>query len=316
MRDSTLAPFSIPDPNPNQYPTPNPNPIPVPNPYPHKGCSTTTTSSQRASVARSVARSSSSSPCCTRRGRTGTAGSTLSTSNPSTTPGPLALTSRVCLTLTLTSHLSPLALTLTPTLTRFEAVPGTPNHNVNVAQGLKSAAVLARFNASATHANRSMASLSLRRMRKLDAAYGLPTGMYVGDEITPLPYTRSPSRGVELCGVVEAMYSYEVCAQPVALASWRLPVRHGPTQPPTSTTCTPSCLRRSCTRRTASWPSLTAPRGSHTTRCPPPGPHPPGATCGHTSTCRQRLQASSTNPAPNPNPNPSLNLNPHPQPSP
>ena len=89
-------------------------------------------------------------------------------------------------------------------------MPGTPNHNVNVAQGLKSAAVLARFNASATHANRSMASLSLRRMRKLDAAYGLPTGMYVGDEITPLPYTRSPSRGIELCGVVEAMYSYEV----------------------------------------------------------------------------------------------------------
>ena len=92
----------------------------------------------------------------------------------------------------------------------FEAVPGTPNHNVNVAQGLKSAAVLARFNASATRANRSMASLSLRRMRKLDAAYGLPTGMYVGDEITPLPYTRSPSRGIELCGVVEAMYSYEI----------------------------------------------------------------------------------------------------------
>ena len=34
--------------------------------------------------------------------------------------------------------------------------------------------------------------------------------MYVGDEITPLPYTRSPSRGIELCGVVEAMYSYEI----------------------------------------------------------------------------------------------------------
>ena len=77
-------------------------------------------------------------------------------------------------------------------------MPGTPNHNVNVAQGLKSAAVLSRFNASATHANRSMAALSLRRMRKLDAAYGLPTGMYVGDEITPLPYTRSPRLGLGL----------------------------------------------------------------------------------------------------------------------
>jgi len=91
----------------------------------------------------------------------------------------------------------------------FEAVPRTSNHNVNVAQGLKSAAVWWRFNSSASHANLSMAQLSLRRMRKLDAAYGQPTGMYLGDEITPVPHTRSPSRGIELCGVVEALYSYE-----------------------------------------------------------------------------------------------------------
>ena len=37
----------------------------------------------------------------------------------------------------------------------FEAVPGTTNHNVNVAQGLKSAAVLSRFNSSATVAGGS-----------------------------------------------------------------------------------------------------------------------------------------------------------------
>ena len=54
--------------------------------------------------------------------------------------------------------------------------------------------------------------------------------MYVGDEITPLPYTRSPSRGVELCGVVEAMYSYEVRAPSVALAS---STRSHPTTHPT-----------------------------------------------------------------------------------
>ncbi len=44
-------------------------------------------------------------------------------------------------------------------------------------QGLKSAAVWWRFNSSASHANLSMAQLSLRRMRKLDATYGQPTGM-------------------------------------------------------------------------------------------------------------------------------------------
>ena len=85
-------------------------------------------------------------------------------------------------------------------------MPGTPNHNVNVAQGLKSAAVLARYNASATAHNLTMAALSLRRMQKLDASYGLPTGMYVGDEITPKPYTRSPSRGIELCAPQEELY--------------------------------------------------------------------------------------------------------------
>jgi len=32
--------------------------------------------------------------------------------------------------------------------------------------------------------------------------------MFNGDEILPSPPTRSPSRGIELCGVVEAMFSY------------------------------------------------------------------------------------------------------------
>ena len=42
----------------------------------------------------------------------------------------------------------------------------------------------------------------------MDAAYGLPTGMFNGDELLPSPPTRNPSRGIETCGVVEAMFSY------------------------------------------------------------------------------------------------------------
>ena len=97
---------------------------------------------------------------------------------------------------------------------RFESIatPGgkwKPTHNVNLGQGLKSAAVLARYNATARYHGHTMAELSRRRMDKLDAAYGQPTGMYLGDEITPEPPTRDPSRGIELCGVVETMFSYE-----------------------------------------------------------------------------------------------------------
>ncbi len=76
-------------------------------------------------------------------------------------------------------------------------------HNVNNAQGLKSAAVWYRRNGSA-----ALPQLSVSRMENMDARYGLPTGMYNGDELLPEPPTRSPSRGIELCGVVEAMFSY------------------------------------------------------------------------------------------------------------
>merc|ERR1719161_1408265 len=53
-----------------------------------------------------------------------------------------------------------------------------------------------------------MPELSKRRMKNMDDRYGLPTGMYNGDEILPAPATRSPSRGIEDCGIVEAMFSY------------------------------------------------------------------------------------------------------------
>ena len=42
----------------------------------------------------------------------------------------------------------------------------------------------------------------------MDAMFGLPTGMFNGDELIPKPPSRNPSRGIETCGVVEAMFSY------------------------------------------------------------------------------------------------------------
>jgi len=88
----------------------------------------------------------------------------------------------------------------------FETFTGNAGgHNVNNAQGLKSSAVWYLLSG-----NETLPTLSKRRMENLDEHYGLPTGMYNGDEILPVPATRSPSRGIELCGVVEAMFSYNV----------------------------------------------------------------------------------------------------------
>ena len=53
-----------------------------------------------------------------------------------------------------------------------------------------------------------MRALSRERITNLDANFGLPTGMFNGDELLPDPPTRNPSRGIETCGVVEAMFSY------------------------------------------------------------------------------------------------------------
>ena len=82
---------------------------------------------------------------------------------------------------------------------------GANGHNVNNAQALKSAAVWYRQAKNAT-----LHKLSRSRMAALDARNGLPTGMFIGDEIVPGHRTRDPSRGSELCGVVEAMWSYSV----------------------------------------------------------------------------------------------------------
>eukprot|EP01061_Rhynchopus_euleeides_P001300 TRINITY_DN1091_c0_g1_i1.p1 TRINITY_DN1091_c0_g1~~TRINITY_DN1091_c0_g1_i1.p1 ORF type:complete len:674 (+),score=272.81 TRINITY_DN1091_c0_g1_i1:44-2023(+) len=87
---------------------------------------------------------------------------------------------------------------------------GANGHNVNNAQALKSSGVLYRFNSTYKLDNKTLEELSVGRMANLDAFYGLPTGMFNGDEYIPNPATRSPSRGIELCGVVEAMFSYTV----------------------------------------------------------------------------------------------------------
>ena len=87
-------------------------------------------------------------------------------------------------------------------------------HNVNAAQGLKSAAVRWRQSRNA-----SLRTLSRTRVDKLDAHCGLPTGMYVGDELIDTAAGHSPSRGIELCGVVEAMFSYATMFQAFGEAS-------------------------------------------------------------------------------------------------
>ena len=81
-------------------------------------------------------------------------------------------------------------------------------HNVNLAQGLKSAAInFLRSDGSPASAE-LFAGLSRDRMARLDANFGLPTGMYVGDEHLPPIPDRNPGRGIETCGVVESMFSY------------------------------------------------------------------------------------------------------------
>ena len=79
------------------------------------------------------------------------------------------------------------------------------SHNVNIAMGLKTAAVLFRMTG-----NNAYVQLGRRRLEDLQRLVGLPTGMFVGDEHLPMPRIRSPSRGSELCGVVEEMFSLNI----------------------------------------------------------------------------------------------------------
>lgn len=88
----------------------------------------------------------------------------------------------------------------------FETFSGDAgNHGVNNAQALKSAAVMYRLTG-----NKTLPGLSRSRMTNLDTTYGMPTGMFCADEtLCEAPENKMPSRGTELCAVVEAMYSYD-----------------------------------------------------------------------------------------------------------
>jgi hypothetical protein len=85
----------------------------------------------------------------------------------------------------------------------FVGSTGGSRHNVNVAQAIKSAGIWYRFSK-----NETLRTFAMARMAQLDEYFGLPTGMFNGDELLPEPPTRSPSRGIETCGVVEAMFSW------------------------------------------------------------------------------------------------------------
>lgn len=86
---------------------------------------------------------------------------------------------------------------------------GMITHGVNTAQAIKSAAVLWRFSG-----NETLKQLSDQRMASLDEKYGVATGLFCADENlcgqpdAPEADRKSPSRGTELCSVVESMYSY------------------------------------------------------------------------------------------------------------
>ncbi|SEO81851.1 Beta-L-arabinofuranosidase, GH127 [Luteibacter sp. UNC138MFCol5.1] len=79
---------------------------------------------------------------------------------------------------------------------------GLQVHGVNVAQALKASAVW-----SLISRNAGDRSAVRHQLAQLDRYHGLANGMFSADEHLA---GRSPSQGVELCAVVEAMYSLEV----------------------------------------------------------------------------------------------------------
>jgi uncharacterized protein len=78
---------------------------------------------------------------------------------------------------------------------------GMETHGVNNAMGLKSSAVWGLF--SKNDADRAGVS---RQLETLDEYHGIPNGMFSADEHLA---GRNPSQGIELCAVVEQMFSLE-----------------------------------------------------------------------------------------------------------
>ncbi|KAH3765271.1 glycoside hydrolase family 127 protein [Pelomyxa schiedti] len=78
-------------------------------------------------------------------------------------------------------------------------------HGVNNAQALKSAAVWWRQSHDDT-----LPDQSISRVWNVDKTYGVSSGLFCADEVyCESPEEKHPSRGTELCAVVEAMFSYE-----------------------------------------------------------------------------------------------------------
>ena len=73
-------------------------------------------------------------------------------------------------------------------------------HVVNLAMALKSEAVLSAFSGKESN------GFASRMLGRLLEHHGMPIGHFSGDECLS---GRDPRQGTELCGVVEAMYSYE-----------------------------------------------------------------------------------------------------------
>ena len=77
------------------------------------------------------------------------------------------------------------------------------SHGVNIAQALKTSAVWWRING-----NQTFIKSSIERMNNLDNNYGMASGMFCADELLCKNNKKHPSRGSELCAVVESMFSY------------------------------------------------------------------------------------------------------------
>lgn len=82
-------------------------------------------------------------------------------------------------------------------------VSGYYIHGVNNAQAIKSAGVQYVYTG-----NETLRTLASERIATIDQLFGLPTGMFCADELLCAPPSKLPSRGSELCAVVESMFSY------------------------------------------------------------------------------------------------------------
>ena len=84
------------------------------------------------------------------------------------------------------------------------------SHGVNNAQALKAGPVSYLLSG-----NKADASAILQQLKMLDEYHGLPNGMFSADEHLA---GRSPSQGIELCAVVEEMFSLEQSVAILGLA--------------------------------------------------------------------------------------------------